>query len=124
MSTVGYRQTGGKEKRILKCEMDLMPNTIREAQRAEVYLRTVMDLLNAGMEKLPWATVEGADLEVQQLHAQRETLQLQDDISADAIASALACGAYGRSHGSQKDTGSGNEDGLLEGLKGRCGAVL
>ena len=59
---------------------DLSPDAIREAQRTEVYLRTIMDLLDKGTEKPPWATVEGADLEVQQLYAQWEALQLQDGI--------------------------------------------
>ena len=44
--------------------------------------------------------------------------------SKGAAAAAPACGAYDRSHGSQKDTGPGDEDGLLEGLKVRRGAVL
>ena len=41
---------------------------------------TIMDLLDAGTEKPPWAIVEGADLEVHQLNAQWEALQLQDGI--------------------------------------------
>ena len=53
---------------------------IREAQRAEVYPRTFMDLLDAGTEKPPWATVKGADLKVQQLYAQWEALQIQNGI--------------------------------------------
>ena len=56
-----------KEKVISKCEMDLSSDAIREAQMGEVYLRTIIDLLDAGTEKPPRATVEGADLEVQQL---------------------------------------------------------
>ena len=44
--------------------------------------------------------------------------------SEGAAASAPACGAYGRSHGIQKDTGPDNEDGLLEGLEVRRGTVL
>ena len=44
--------------------------------------------------------------------------------SVDAIASAPACRAYGRPHGRQKDTGPGDEDGLLEVLEGCRGAVL
>ena len=42
---------------------DLSPEAVRD----EVYLRTIMDLLDMGTEKPPWTTVEGADLEVQQL---------------------------------------------------------
>ena len=60
--------------------MDLSPDTIREAQRAEIYLRTIMDLLDAGTEKPPQATVEEADLEVQQLYAQCEALHIQNGI--------------------------------------------
>ena len=36
--------------------------------------------VSTGLEKPPWSTVEGADLETQQLYAQSETLQLQDGI--------------------------------------------
>ena len=54
-------------KRLPGCEIDLSPEAIREAQRAEVCLRTIIDLLDAGSEKPPWSTVEGADLEIQQL---------------------------------------------------------
>ena len=46
----------------------------------EVCLRTILVLLDAGSEKPPWSTVEGADLEVQHLYAQWETLQLRDGI--------------------------------------------
>ena len=60
--------------------IDLSPDAIRDAQRNEVYLRTIMDHLDAGAEKPPWSTVEGADPEVQQLYAQWEPLQLQDAI--------------------------------------------
>ena len=60
--------------------MNLSPDAIREAQRAEIYLRTIMDHLDARTEKPPCATVEGADLDAQQLYAQWEALQLQDDI--------------------------------------------
>ena len=42
-------------------------------------------------------------------------------LSEGAAASAPACGAYSRPHESKKFTGPGNEDGLLEGLKGRRG---
>ena len=42
-----------KTKAISKCEMNLPPDAIREAQRAEVYLLTFVDLLNAGTEKSP-----------------------------------------------------------------------
>ena len=59
-----------KTKGITKCEMDLTPDAIREAQWAGMYLWTIMDRLNAGTEKARWATVEGADLEVQQLYTQ------------------------------------------------------
>ena len=59
-----------KTKRLPGCEIDLSPEAIREAQRGEVCLRTILDLLDAGSEKPPWSTVEGADLEVQQLYAQ------------------------------------------------------
>ena len=48
-----------KNIRISKCEIDLSPDAIREVQRAESYLRTIMDLLDAGAEKPPWAPVEG-----------------------------------------------------------------
>ena len=44
--------------------------------------------------------------------------------SAEAVVSSPACGTYGRSHGSQKDIEPGDEDGLLEGLEGRRGAVV
>ena len=37
-------------------------------------MRTIVDLLNAGTEKPPWAIVEGVDLEVQQLYTQWEAL--------------------------------------------------
>ena len=37
---------------------------------SEVYLRTIMDLLDAGAEKPPWSTVEGAEPEIQELYAQ------------------------------------------------------
>ena len=53
--------------------MDLTSDAIREAQGAELYLWTIMDLLDVETEKPPWATVEGADLELQQLYAQWET---------------------------------------------------
>ena len=55
---------------------NLSPEAIRVAQRGEVYLRTIMDLLDAGTEKPPWATVEGADLEVQQFYDQWKTLRM------------------------------------------------
>ena len=61
-------------------EIDLSPDAIREAQRNEVYLRPIMDLLDTGAEKSPWSTVEEADPEVQQVYAQLEELQLQDGI--------------------------------------------
>ena len=48
--------------------------------KGEVCLRTILHLLDDGSEKPPWSTVEGADLEVQQLYAQWETLQLRDGI--------------------------------------------
>ena len=67
-------------KRLPECEIDLSPEAIREVQRGEVCLRTILDLLDAGSEKPPWSTVEGADLEVQQRHAQWKTLQLGDGI--------------------------------------------
>ena len=70
----------GKTKGISKCEMDLSPDAMREAQRAEINLRIILYLLNAGTAKPPRATVEGADLEVQQMHAQLEALQQQDGI--------------------------------------------
>ena len=63
--------------------MDLSPDAIREAQRGEVYLQIIMDLLDAENEKPPWSTAEGADLEVkevQQLYDQWEALSLQDGI--------------------------------------------
>ena len=63
-----------------RCGIDLSPDAIREAQRNEVYLRTIMDLLDVGAEKPPRSTMEGADPEVQQLYAQWEALQLQDGI--------------------------------------------
>ena len=53
-----------KIKGIPMCEIDLLPEVIRVAQRGEAYLRTIMDLLNARTEKPPFATVEEADLEV------------------------------------------------------------
>ena len=56
-------------KRLPGCEIDLSPEAIREAQRNEVCLRTILDLLDAGSEKQRWSTVEGADLEVQHLYA-------------------------------------------------------
>ena len=49
-------------KRLPGCEIDLSPKAIREAQRGEVCLRTILDLLDAGSEKPPWFTVEGADV--------------------------------------------------------------
>ena len=117
--------------------MDLSPDAIREVQRAEIYLRTIMDILDARTRKPPWTTVEGADLEVQQLYAQLEAVAgwhlVQEfygnrqpsaleaaagsAFSEGATASAPACGAYGRSHGSQRDTGPGDEDDLLEGWR-------
>ena len=69
-----------KTKGISRCGMDLSSKAIRVAQRGDVYLRTIMDLLDAGTEKPPWSTVEVADLEVQQLYAQWEAFQLQDGI--------------------------------------------
>ena len=67
-------------KRFPGCEIDLSPEGIREAERGEVCLQTILDQLDAGSEKPPWSTVEGADLKVQQLYAQWETLQLRDGI--------------------------------------------
>ena len=67
-------------KRLPGCEIDLSPEAIRDAQRGKVCLRTILDLLDAGSKKPPWSTVEGADLEVQQLYAQWETVQLRDGI--------------------------------------------
>ena len=67
-------------KRLPGCEIDLSPEAIRGAQRGEVCLRTILDLLDVGSEKPSWSTVKGADLEVQQLYAQWKTLQLRDDI--------------------------------------------
>ena len=67
-------------KRIAECEIDLSTEAMREAQRGEVCLKTILDLLDAGPEKPPLSTVEGADLQIQQLYAQWETLQLQDGI--------------------------------------------
>ena len=46
----------------------------------EDYLRTIMDLSDAGAENPPWSTMEGVDPEEQQLYAQWDALQLQDDI--------------------------------------------
>ena len=60
-------------KRFAGCEIDLSPEALREAQRGLVCLKTILDLLEAGLEKPPWSTVEGADLEIQQLYAQWET---------------------------------------------------
>ena len=71
---------GENTKRHPECEMDLSPEAIREAQMGEVCLRTILDLLDAGSEKPSWSTAEGADLEVQQLYAQWETLQIRDGI--------------------------------------------
>ena len=51
---------------ITKFGWNLSPEAIRAAQMGEVYLRTVMDLLDAGSE----STVEGADPVVQHLYAQ------------------------------------------------------
>ena len=73
-------ELNGKITRNSKFGWDLSPDSIREAQRVEVYLRTIMDLLDAGTAKPPWTTVEGADPEVQQLYAQWEALWLQDGI--------------------------------------------
>ena len=67
-------------KRLPGCEIDFSPEAIRENQMSEVCLRTILDLLDAGSEKPPWSTVERADVEVQQLYAQCETLQLRDGI--------------------------------------------
>ena len=44
-------------KRIPGCEIDLSPEAIRKAQRGEICLRTILDLLDAGSEKRhgpPW----------------------------------------------------------------------
>ena len=65
-----------KTIRISKCDIDLSLYVIRAAQKGEIYLRTIIDLLDPGTDKPPWVTVEGADLEVQQLYAQWEALQL------------------------------------------------
>ena len=70
----------GETKWNSRLGIDLSPDAIREAQRNEIYLRTIMDLWDAGAEKPAWSTVEGADPEVQQLYAQWEALQLQDGI--------------------------------------------
>ena len=40
-------------KRLPGCEIDLSPEAIREAQRGEVCLRTILDLLDAGSKKPP-----------------------------------------------------------------------
>ena len=45
-------------------------------------------------------------------------------LAEGAAASASACGADGRPHGSKKNTRPGDVDGLLEGLEGRRGAIL
>ena len=63
-----------KTKGISKYEMDLSTDAIREVQRAEIYLQTIMDPLDAGTEKPPWATVDGADLDIQQLYAEWKAL--------------------------------------------------
>ena len=54
-----------KTKRISGCEIDRSPEAIREAQRGEVCLRTILDLLDAGSEKPPWSTAQGADMYAQ-----------------------------------------------------------
>ena len=65
---------------------------------------------------------------VQQFYENRRPSALEaaagTAFSKGAAASAPACRTYSRSHGSQKDTGPSDEDGLLERLKGRRGAVL
>ena len=48
-------------KRHPGCGIDLSPEAIKEAQRGKVCLRTILDLLDAELEKPPWFTVEGAD---------------------------------------------------------------
>ena len=78
LSATAYE--GENTKRHPGCEIDLSPEAIREAQSGEVRLLTILDLLDAASEKPPWSTVEGADLEVLQLYAQWETLQLRDGI--------------------------------------------
>ena len=45
-------------------------------------------------------------------------------LAEGATASASACGADDRPHGSQTNTRPSDEDGLLEGLEGGRGAVL
>ena len=69
-----------KTRRISQCEIDLSPDAIREAPRVEIDSRTIMYLLDEEAKKPPWAALEGANLEVQRLYAQWETLQLQDAV--------------------------------------------
>ena len=45
-------------------------------------------------------------------------------LSKGDAASALACRAYGRSYGCQKNTEQGDNNGLLDGMEGWRGAVL
>ena len=104
-----------------------------------------MDLLDAGAENPSWSTVEGADPEVQQLYAQLEALQLQDGIlysnfletegpvrlkqllvSRSLRAPLLQHLHAGLTAGHMvvKNSRPGDEDGLLERLECRRGAVL
>ena len=134
-----------KKKVISKREMDLSPGAIRDAPRAEGYLQTIMDLLDTGDENPPWSAVEGADLNVQQLYSQWEALQLLDGVlyrnflGTDRqvrwrqlliprwirapLLQHLHVGTTAI-HMGVKNTGQGDEDGLLEGLEGRRGTVL
>ena len=72
-------------------------------------------------------TATGWNLE-QEFYENRRPSELEAAAGAafckGAAASVPACRTYSRSHGTQKDTGPGDEDGLLERLKGRRGAVL
>ena len=122
-------------KRIAGCEIDFSPEAMREAQRVKVCLKTIFDLLDAGLEKPPWSTVEGADLEIQQW----ETLHLQDVIlyrnflGTDGqvhwkqllVPRSLRATLLQHLHAGPKqaiwasrNTGQGDENGLLAEMKG------
>ena len=60
----------GETKWNSRCGIDLSPDAIRETHRNEVYLQTVMNLLDAGAKKPPWFTVKGAYPKIQELYAQ------------------------------------------------------
>jgi hypothetical protein len=58
----------------------LTPEVIRTAQRADDVISVIVDLMETSQEKPPWSLVEALDVDVQQLWAQWESLEILNEI--------------------------------------------